>query len=267
MATNGKIAITIAAIVLSALLSRSRKNKKGKLPLGPHRLPLIWQRAPYPEDVTFSKEWLTSQATTKRKIVIQDLAPRMTPRYYVLQEAEARLLAKDVLENPSQLEQIVKRIGTIIIRITYGHYITADDDPFLTGGRPAMNIFSASAEPGVRLMDSVLLLKYLPAWFPGTRFLATAKAWREIVHKAAWEPYLWSKRAWESGSVLMPNACAAVEGVDGRPSPAMEEQFVLGAFTLLEGERIRAWPAPYPSSLPCSATPPSKRRRRPRSTK
>ncbi|KAJ6515578.1 putative monooxygenase [Mycena sanguinolenta] len=299
MATSGKIAITLACIfVLSALLSRSRKNKKGKLPPGPARLPLIGSALHIPQKyqwLTFSK-WAdeygdvvyleavgqpmvllnTAKAAKdlleqrsaiysdrpqmemaylsgydkalvlqpyndtwrqQRKIVMQDLAPRMIPRYYALQEAEARLLAKDVLENPSQLEQIVKRrIGTIIIRITYGHYITADDDAFLTGGRAAMDIFSASAEPGVWLVDSVPLLKYFPAWLPGMRFLATAKAWREIVHKAAWEPYLWSKRALESGSVLMPNTCAtALESVDGKPSPAMEEQCMLAAFMMLEG--------------------------------
>ncbi|KAJ7241925.1 cytochrome P450 [Mycena haematopus] len=129
----------------------------------------------------------------QRKIVTQDLAPRMIPRYFPFQEAEARLLVKNVLENPSDLEHIVKRrIGTIIIRITYGHYISTDDDPFLTLGRAAMDIFSRSAEPGVWLVDSIPLLKYLPAWLPGTGFLATAKGWREI----------------ESGSVLLPNTCA-----------------------------------------------------------
>ncbi|KAJ7499369.1 cytochrome P450 [Mycena latifolia] len=173
----------------------------------------------------------------QRKIVTQDLAPRMVPRYHAFQEAEARLLVKNVLEDPNRLEHFVKlRIGTIIIRITYGHYISTDDDPFLALGRAAMDIFSRSAEPGVWLVDSVPLLKYLPTWFPGAGFLTTAKSWREIVHKAAWEPYLWSKRSWEAGTVLMPNTCAtALEDVNGKPSNDLEEQLAWAACMMLEG--------------------------------
>jgi cytochrome P450 len=44
----------------------------------------------------------------QRKIVTQDLAPRMIPRYHAFQEAEARLLVKNIIEHPSQLERVVK---------------------------------------------------------------------------------------------------------------------------------------------------------------
>ncbi|KAJ7282318.1 putative monooxygenase [Mycena rebaudengoi] len=161
----------------------------------------------------------------QRKIVTQDLAPRMLPRYHAFQEAEARLLAKNVIEDPSKLEHLIKlRIGTIIIRITYGHYISTDNDPFLTGGRAAMDIFSRSAEPGVWL------------WLPGSGFLATAKSWREIVHKAAWDPYLWAKHSLESGTALLPNTCAtALEAVGGTPSSTLEEQLVWAACMMMEG--------------------------------
>ncbi|KAJ7122883.1 putative monooxygenase [Mycena epipterygia] len=173
----------------------------------------------------------------QRKIVTQDLAPRMIPRYHAFQEAEARLLVKHVLEDPGKLQHIIKlRIGTIIIRIAYGHYISADDDPFLTLGRAAMDIFSMSAEPGVWLVDSIPILKHLPAWLPGTGFLTTARAWREIVHKAAWDPYLWSKRSFEAGTVLLPNTCAtALEAVDGKPSEELEEQLAWAACMMMEG--------------------------------
>ncbi|KAJ6567314.1 putative monooxygenase [Mycena vulgaris] len=173
----------------------------------------------------------------QRKIVMQDLAPRMIPRYHAFQEAEARLLVKNILEDQDKLEHFVKlRIGTIIIRITYGHYISAGDDPFLTLGRDAMDIFSRAAEPGVWLVDSVPLLKYLPTWFPGTGFLTTAKHWRTVVHKAAWDPYLWSKHSFEAGTVLLPNTCAtALEAVNGKPSNELEEHLAWAACMMMEG--------------------------------
>ncbi|KAF7329014.1 putative monooxygenase [Mycena venus] len=173
----------------------------------------------------------------QRKIVTQDLALREIPRYHGFQEAEARLLAKDVIDDPSKLGDLVeRRIGTIIIRLTYGHYVCTDDDPFLTLGKNAMDIFSRAAEPGVWLVDSMPMLKYLPTWFPGAGFLATAKWWREIVHKAAWDPYVWSKRSFESGSALLPNTCAtAFEALDGKPSTDVDENLVWAACTMMAG--------------------------------
>ncbi|KAJ7753262.1 putative monooxygenase [Mycena metata] len=173
----------------------------------------------------------------QKKIVTQDLAPRLLPRYHAFQEGEARLLAKSIIEDVGTLEHVAKlRIGTIIIRITYGRYISADDDPVLAMAKASMDVFTRAAEPGVWLVDSLPILKYLPAWLPGTDFLATAKSWREIIHKAAWDPYLGSKRAYEAGSVLLPNTCAtALEEADGKLPRNLEEQVAWAAWTMTAG--------------------------------
>ncbi|KAJ7034658.1 putative monooxygenase [Mycena alexandri] len=173
----------------------------------------------------------------QRKILTQDLGPRMIPRYHTFKEGEARLLTKSILDEPSNLEHLIKlRIAAIILRITYGHYISADTDPFLTLGRAAMDIFSRSAEPGVWLVDAIPILKKLPTWVPGTGFLHTAAAWRQVVHKAAWEPYMWAKRNLESGTALLPNTCAtALEASGGQPSTELEEQLVWAACMMMEG--------------------------------
>lgn len=44
----------------------------------------------------------------QKKIVTQDLAPRLMPRYHAFQEGEARLLAKSIIEDVGNLEHIVK---------------------------------------------------------------------------------------------------------------------------------------------------------------
>ncbi|KAJ6471942.1 putative monooxygenase [Mycena sanguinolenta] len=173
----------------------------------------------------------------QRKIVTQDVGPRMLQRYHAFQEAEARLLAKNAIDDPGQLEGLVKRrIGTIIIRIVYGHYVSANDDLFLTLGRASMDIFSRASEPGVWLVDSIPMLKYLPSWLPGAGFLTLAQSWSEIVHKAAWDTYLCSKDSYESGSVLLPNTCStALEAVNGTPPRDLEEQVVWAACTMMAG--------------------------------
>ncbi|KAF7371203.1 putative monooxygenase [Mycena sanguinolenta] len=173
----------------------------------------------------------------QRKIVTQDLGPRMLPRYYAFQEAEARLLAKNAIDDPGQLEGLVKRrIGTIIIRIAYGHYVSANDDPFLTLGKASMDIFNRASAPGVWLVDLMPVLKYLPSWLPGAGFITTAQGWREIVHKAAWDTYMWSKRSYESGSALLPNTCStALEAVNGTLPRDLEEQVAWAVCTMMAG--------------------------------
>ncbi|KAJ7186809.1 putative monooxygenase [Mycena filopes] len=173
----------------------------------------------------------------QRKILTQDLGPRMIHRYDAFKEGEARFLAKSIQEEPHRLVHLIKlRIAAIILRITYGHYISADTNPFLTQSRAAMDIFARSAEPGVWLVDAIPALKWLPAWLPGTGSLKTAQAWREIVRKAAWDPYTWAKRNLATGTALMPNTCAtALELSGGQPSAEGEEQLVWAACMMMEG--------------------------------
>ncbi|KAK7050258.1 putative monooxygenase [Favolaschia claudopus] len=173
----------------------------------------------------------------QRRIVSHDLAPRMIPRYHALQESEARLLVRSIIDHPKEFERLIKlKIGTIIIRIIYGHNTTLANDPFFTFGKTSMDIFSSAAEPGVWLVDAMPILKFAPAWLPGTDFLVKARRWKEIVHKAAWDPYLWSKRSFECGTALLPNTCATVlEEMQGNMTPHLEEQIVWAACTMMAG--------------------------------
>ncbi|KAF7326787.1 putative monooxygenase [Mycena sanguinolenta] len=161
----------------------------------------------------------------------------MVPRYHTFLESEARLLARDLLQDPSRLAHLISlKAGTILIRISYGHYVSTDDDPFLTLIRASMSVFTRSAAAGVWLVDSIHILKYLPPWLPGTKFLAKAKGWRDIVRKAVWAPYAKSKHSLESGGALLPNTCAtALAAIGDGLSPDLEEQLVWAAGTMTAG--------------------------------
>ncbi|KAJ6581964.1 cytochrome P450 [Mycena capillaripes] len=120
----------------------------------------------------------------QRKIVAQDFGPSAVRRYYALQEAEAQKLVHGLVEDPSTLvHQTQLRIGTIIIRVTYGHYITDEHDRFLTSPLTATDNFSQATAPGVWAVDLFNCLKsvkHLPSWIPGSVFLQVAKRWRKI---------------------------------------------------------------------------------------
>ena len=47
------------------------------------------------------------------------------------------------------------RIGTIIFRVAYGHYVRDEDDPFLVAGLAAIKNFSEASAPGRWLVDFI----------------------------------------------------------------------------------------------------------------
>ncbi|KAF7375801.1 putative monooxygenase [Mycena sanguinolenta] len=195
-------------------------------------------------DKTFVLQRYNEDWRRQRKIASQDLAPRMVPRYHTFLESEARFLARDLLQDPSRLAHLISlKAGTILIRISYGHYVSTDDDPFLTLIRASMSVFTRSAAAGVfsvlldvRVNSNIVTVKYLPPWLPGTKFLAKAKGWRDIVRKAVWAPYAKSKHSLESGGALLPNTCAtALAAIGDGLSPDLEEQLVWAAGTMTAG--------------------------------
>ncbi|KIJ28116.1 hypothetical protein M422DRAFT_270609 [Sphaerobolus stellatus SS14] len=85
-----------------------------------------------------------------------------------------------------------RRIGVIIIRVTYGYYVKDETDPFLTTPLKAMDNFSEASIPGNFMVDVLPFMGNLPSWMPGSGFLQTAKAWRKIFYDASYNPYEWS---------------------------------------------------------------------------
>ncbi|KAJ7910247.1 putative monooxygenase [Mycena leptocephala] len=173
----------------------------------------------------------------QRKIVAHEFSQLVIARYHSLQEKEAKKFICSILDDPSNLRpQLKLRLGTIIIRVAYGYYLTGENDPFLTAPLTAMENFSEASAPGAWLVDFLPMLQYLPKWMPGAGFLTTASTWREIVRDATWEPYLWSKKNLESGTVLLPNICStALEDLDRKPSAEEEERLRWAIGTVMGG--------------------------------
>ncbi|KAJ6591284.1 putative monooxygenase [Mycena vulgaris] len=136
----------------------------------------------------------------QRKIVAQDFSQTGVARYHSLQDTEARNLVCSLLKDSSDLLGQIKRLGTIIIRVTFGHYITGEEDPFLTSPVIAMENFSKATLPGACVVD------FLPI-------------------------------PQESGTVLLPNMCSTVLEVNRAPSQEEEDHLVWAASAVM-GARL-----------------------------
>ncbi|KAJ7123122.1 putative monooxygenase [Mycena epipterygia] len=244
--------LTLAAATTVYLLSKLLFSRKDSLPPGPNRLPLIGSALQVPREypwLTFA-QWrkaygnivyadvlgqpliVISSARIAKDLLDQrsaiysdrpamDFSQTAVIRYHSIQETEAKKLVCGLIDNPRNFRgQLKLRVGTIIIRVTYGHYTTGEDDSFLTSPLTAMDNFSKSSAPGAWVVDFLPILQHMPKWMPGASFLRTASNWRQI----------------ESGTVLLPNMCSTVlEDVDRNPSTEQEDRLVWAASTVMGG--------------------------------
>ncbi|CCM02244.1 uncharacterized protein FIBRA_04325 [Fibroporia radiculosa] len=180
----------------------------------------------------YGEEW-----RRQRKIANQDYNQATVPRYYNLQEAQARKLVESVMNDSSSLvDEIKMRIASIIIDANFGYEVKSKNDPFYTLPLLAMEKFGQASVPGAFLVDFIPQLRYLPEWMPGTGFLKTAKEWRKIMTDASWTPYLWAKENVPKGAAHTPNMCAtALSRAGGQLSKEEEFSLVWAGSAMLGG--------------------------------
>ncbi|KAL2839333.1 hypothetical protein BJX68DRAFT_272205 [Aspergillus pseudodeflectus] len=66
--------------------------------------------------------------------------------------------------------------GEIILKISYGYFITHNGtDPLVDIADKAMEKFSIALRAGAWLVDSLLILRFIPSWSPGATFQRTAE--------------------------------------------------------------------------------------------
>jgi hypothetical protein len=77
----------------------------------------------------------------------------------------------------------VSMVGSVAISMTYGVDILPDEDPNLQIARDAAQSIRESLIIGSATVDMIPWLKYLPNWFPGSRFQQIAARSRVRVEK------------------------------------------------------------------------------------
>jgi hypothetical protein len=69
--------------------------------------------------------------------------------------------------------------GVTILSIAYGIRIQQENDPYIKTAEDAVHSIAAAAVPGAFLVDSIPLLRYVPAWLPGASFQRKAREWHK----------------------------------------------------------------------------------------
>ncbi|KAJ2926328.1 hypothetical protein H1R20_g10780, partial [Candolleomyces eurysporus] len=97
----------------------------------------------------------------------------------------------------SHLRQLT---AEIILSVAYGIEIQQENDPYIKISEDANQGAIIAGVPGAFLVDTIPILKYVPAWFPGASFKRKAREWYKMTRAMVEVPYADAKKRIESGN-------------------------------------------------------------------
>ncbi|KAF9019569.1 cytochrome P450 [Hymenopellis radicata] len=113
---------------------------------------------------------------THRKMFHQYFNANQVTAYQPVQLEASVTLLQQMLTTPEAFFSHVRHnAGSIILRLTYGYDATPVNDPYVTLVDQFVRRTAAAANPGSYLIDYLLILKWIPAWFPLAGFQREAK--------------------------------------------------------------------------------------------
>ncbi|KAF8840877.1 cytochrome P450 [Paxillus ammoniavirescens] len=150
-----------------------------------------------------------------------------------IEEEETRRFLCNVLKRPDNLAAHIRATaGAIILKVTYGYTVQADEDPFVELADRAMANVSLVANPAAYLVDLIPALRYLPEWFPGTGFLQDAKKYRQLVTETVTRPHQYVLEQMAAGTA---NASFSSTLLEGGVSPEEEDIIMWTAINIYLG--------------------------------
>ncbi|KAK7062506.1 cytochrome P450 [Favolaschia claudopus] len=133
---------------------------------------------------------------THRRLFNQEVPLNATkPELRTSARVAAHSLLLRLLNEPKEYPGHLHRFaGEIIISLTYGADAVVGEAPYLRLSHQAAKIVQDALVPGRFLVDILPVLRYVPEWFPGVRFLTFAREGKKLAEKMRDVPFTDTKR-------------------------------------------------------------------------
>jgi cytochrome P450 len=126
-----------------------------------------------------------------RKLMQSSFTQSACKPYRPIQEQEARLAAREILESPLDWESLLRKYSTaVILRIGFGLGVSQKDNPYVKMALDAEEATGKGGVPAASIVDFFPILKHVPSWLYKLDLLEhakTSKAYIQKLHDAPWE--------------------------------------------------------------------------------
>ncbi|KAJ7625670.1 cytochrome P450 [Roridomyces roridus] len=135
-----------------------------------------------------------------RRLANQALSLKASRKYEPHEQLATRKLLKRMLSDPDAFFAHFRQMaGELTMAFTYGIDVLPSKDPYVTLAQNAVHTWAAALVPGLYLVDTFPILKYVPSWLPGAGFKRKAQEWRKLSWDMAELPFAETKRQMASG--------------------------------------------------------------------
>ncbi|KIJ40664.1 hypothetical protein M422DRAFT_173338 [Sphaerobolus stellatus SS14] len=93
------------------------------------------------------------------------------------------------------VEHLRHAAGAVIMEVTYGIHVKAEDDPYLMAAEVSLKAFGEAGVPGAFLVDIFPWMKYIPHWIPGAVFKKKGRKWAKSISDMKELPFQTTKTA------------------------------------------------------------------------
>ena len=80
-------------------------------------------------------------------------------------------------------------VGAAATAASYGIKVLKKNDPIILNAEKAADGLSQAMFPGMFLVESIPMLKYIPQWMPGAKFKRLAAEWRDYIRDMVELPF------------------------------------------------------------------------------
>ncbi|KZP23303.1 cytochrome P450 [Athelia psychrophila] len=146
----------------------------------------------------YGNQWRTHRRLFQSEFNIRAASSHQPQQMQGAHRLLGRLLG---LERSDQWRKHLRhQIGETILDVAYGIKALPEDDPFIKLAEESIAVTSAASMPGRFLVETVPILKYVPAWMPGASFQRVAQKGKAILRDAAELPFELAKRDMADGT-------------------------------------------------------------------
>nr|BAL05096.1 cytochrome P450 [Phanerodontia chrysosporium] len=136
-----------------------------------------------------------------RKLLKKGTSPAAVKTYHPYINRDLPFFLENMLSTPDKfVEHYNRNAARIALKIAYGYEGITEDERIIQGGVKAMEVFSATAVPGVWAVDTFPFLRHLPSWAPFSSFKVFAERCKRITDEALNTPFYEVKQRLENGT-------------------------------------------------------------------